>query len=331
MATLAGKVITNDNGVVGQTTTASKFLLDDNLYGKYRVLQSLSAKKKKVDAIASSGTTGNIGRDMNGSLSDGERQLMGTNSKMNNVMFFITKMQQFPFAPPSDNLWSIEIFVQNPSSSGNNKLSDLYSNILSVNRAWNSKISNRWGVHFGRGQQQWNGENPYTFIKNFQGSQGLFLAQNINFTPLSVMTSNNFFGDAQQHGSFFNFGNISQARQPHGGLKVTFLISNWDIGDILFDPWIAAVAQKGLIEDGSVSIKAKIVITEYASGRPLPQAIIKSSNIFQMVERKQYIFHNCFPVNRSSVEKDYEYGTAGAFKNAVIEFKYDDYEINYLF
>ena len=93
MASLAGKVITNDNGVVGQTTTASKFLLDDNLYGRYRVLQSLSAKKKKVDVISSSGTTGNIGRDMNGSLSDGERQLMGTNSKMNNIMFFITKMQ----------------------------------------------------------------------------------------------------------------------------------------------------------------------------------------------------------------------------------------------
>jgi hypothetical protein len=46
------------------------------------------------------------------------------------------------------------------------------------------------------------------------------------------------------------------------------LVSNWDIGDILFDPWIAAVAQKGLIEDDNSSIKGKIVIKEYASSLP---------------------------------------------------------------
>lgn len=330
MASLSGKVITNTDGVVGQTTSASKFLLDDNLYGKYRVLQSLSNKRKNKTAISSSGTTGNIGRNLNGELSDGERQLMGTNSKLNNIMFFITKMQEFPFAPPSDNLWSIEFLVQNPSQSGKNKITDLYSNILAVNMAWNSKISNKWKIRFGK-----NTNPQEDFISHFAGNQGLFLAQDINFTPLSVMTSNNFFGQAQQFGSFFNFGNIAQARQPHGGLKVSFLVSNWDIGDILFEPWIAAVAQKGLIEDGSVSIKAKIIITEYASGRPLPEHIIKANSkqggVLQMIERKQYIFHNCFPVNRSSVEKNYQFSSAGAFKNTAIEFKYDDYEINYLF
>lgn len=54
------------------------------------------------------------------------------------------------------------------------------------------------------------------------------------------------------------------SRQNNRNLNISFLISNWDIGDILFDPWIAAVAQKGLIEDGSSTIKAKITISEYS-------------------------------------------------------------------
>lgn len=72
----------------------------------------------------------------------------------------------------------------------------------------------------------------------------------------------------QQHGGFFNFGNIAQSRPNNRKLNINFLISNWDIGDILFDPWIAAVTQKGLIEDGNSSIKAKIVIREYSSALP---------------------------------------------------------------
>jgi hypothetical protein len=44
-----------------------------------------------------------------------------------------------------------------------------------------------------------------------------------------------------------NFGYIAQNRQVNRSLKVNFLVSNWDIGDILFEPWIAAVAQRGLI------------------------------------------------------------------------------------
>ncbi len=48
-------------------------------------------------------------------------------------------------------------------------------------------------------------------------------------------------------GGFLKFGKVVQSRTSTDELKVNFLVSNWDIGDILFDRWIAAVSQKGLI------------------------------------------------------------------------------------
>jgi hypothetical protein len=96
------------------------------------------------------------------------------------------------------------------------------------------------------------------------GVQGIFLAQDVNFPPLQTQINQNYFTGGQQHGSFYNFGNISMSRPNNRNLNISFLISNWDIGDILFDPWVAAVAQKGLIEDGNSTIKAKITVSEYS-------------------------------------------------------------------
>ena len=50
-----------------------------------------------------------------------------------------------------------------------------------------------------------------------------------------------------------------------------------------------------------------------------------------MFPRKQYIFYNCYPVSRGQIDKNYEYAEAGAFKTNVVDFRFDDYEINYLY
>lgn len=45
--------------------------------------------------------------------------------------------------------------------------------------------------------------------------------------------------------------------------------------------------------------------------------------------RKQYIFHDCVPVSRGEVNKNYDFDSAGVFKKTIIDFRYEDYEIHY--
>lgn len=324
-----GRAIINDDGKVGMTSFASKFAQDTSLASKYRVLSSLSGKQKTKQKVHASGVSNLNGAliDWQGNFNATENKIIQENSLKNNIMFFISKMQTFEFAPPSDNLWSVQIKLQSISTP--NELSNLYSNIIAVNKAWTNKISSKWKINLPK-----NTSALQSYLSDFSQNAGLFLAQSISFTPLSITSSNNFFGELQNHGGFFNTGNIIQSRQPHSGLKISFLVSNWDVGDIIFEPWIAAIAQKGLIQDGKLPIKAKIIITEYSSGQPLPTVLkkeYKKQTVSEMFPRKQYIFYNCYPVSRGPIDKNYEYAEAGAFKTNVVDFRFDDYEINYLY
>lgn len=167
------------------------------------------------------------------------------------------------------------------------------------------------------------------FVEEFDDYHGVFLAQNVSFSPIQATINYNVFPMGQQHGGFFNFGNIAQSRPNNRKLNINFLISNWDIGDILFDPWIAAVSQKGLIEDGNPSIKARITIKEYSSS--LPKEYTSNEVIKQMTVRKQYVFRNCVPISRGEISKNYNPNEAGAFKNSIVNFVFDDYHIDYFY
>lgn len=164
----------------------------------------------------------------------------------------------------------------------------------------------------------------------FQEKDGIFLAQNISFTPMTNnILDNPWTIGSSEHAGFLNFGLLSMGRQDPKSLKVSFLVSNWDIGDLLFDRWIAAVAQHGLLESGDTSIKAKITITEYSAG--VDEKYRSDKEKIGMRERKQYIFHNCIPTSRGEVSKTYEQSEAGTFKKFIVDFRYEDYQINYLF
>lgn len=156
------------------------------------------------------------------------------------------------------------------------------------------------------------------------------------------------FPQGSQFGSFYNFGRVAMARPNNRNLNISFLISNWDIGDILFDPWIAAVAQKGLIEDGQSSIKANIIIKEYTAVKPVyihntddvvrnlkynPEKGVneKLAHVYGQMEcKKQYKFFNCVPIKRGEISKNYEPNDAGTFKKSIVNFVFDDYKIEYL-
>lgn len=306
-------VITNDDGTTGYITNANKYQLSDDYLKKFQLLKKLSEKPAgQVTKVRSGG----IGKD--------EKETANTNGI--NLLGFLTKMQKFHYGPPSDNLWTVEIDVmdkvQGNSSSG---LVYLYSTIKAANEWWESISTPKWSIKTSKASKNMTAEN---YISQFaQSTSGLFLAQRVNFTPHGAQITADPFSQGKQHSGFLNFGYISQNRINNRSLKISFLVSNWDIGDILFDPWIAAITQRGTVETQQASLKAKIIIKEYSSG--VPKQMNEGQVYRQMQCRKQYIFHNCVPINRSQVEKTYQFNDAGTFKTSVVEFMYDDYNIEY--
>lgn len=64
----------------------------------------------------------------------------------------------------------------------------------------------------------------------------------------------------------------------------------------------------------------------------MPSKYIKNASAKDTVImecRKQYIFHDCVPVSRGEVSKNYDFNNAGTFKKTIIDFRYEDYEIHY--
>ena len=331
MATRYGDIIVNHDGSIGQLHAASKFITDnsfitnDTTYKKLTTITNgdgtvgtishgqpiLSSKYKKIQSIASK-----------------KKYTVSDEGGNNNIATFITKMQKYEFAPPSDNFWSVKIRVAASlaTDAKETSLCNLYNNILEVHKNWNKKMSSMWKVQLPKNVK---GDSYIEELDN-RGTE-IFLAQNVNFTPLSINTTNNYASNIQMDCGFLSIGNIVQGRNPHGELKIQFLVSNWNLSDILFDNWVAAIAKQGLIADSSLpNIKADIIITEYAIGNPPNRIKGKENHYKSMQPRKQFIFHNAFPVSRGSQEKTYEMNEAGTFKNSVISFKYDDYSIKYI-
>lgn len=313
---IKSSTITNDDGTIGYITNANKYLYSDDYLKKYKLLELLSDNKNVVRKTVTAG--GVKGKD--------STEKANTNGPT--ILNFITKLQKFQFSPPSDNLWTISIDTMDNLDQKKSGLPTLYSAITAANNSWKSIVQTRWEVNMQQVIKN-DKKSVQNYIEDFCSQSGIFLAQNINFTTHSATVIDSVFPQAQQHGGFLNFGYIAQNRQVNRSLKVNFLVSNWDIGDILFEPWIAAVAQRGLIQDGSSSIKAKITIKQYSAN--MPKQYNNNQSFTQMECRKEYIFLNCVPVNRSSIEKSYDFNTAGTFKSIPIEFRYEDYKIKYLY
>lgn len=303
-------MIRNADGTVGNIISANKFLGDTNLISKYNLLQSYSGQVNRKRVLAG-------GTDGTGKTEDFDI-LSPTLSG------FMTKLQNFQFCPPSDNLWTVNIDSEGTDFTDGSSLITLYNSIISTNQNWEQMVGTGWKIILPKKQ-----DYSEKYIQDFLGVQGIFLAQDVNFPPLQTQINQNFFTGGQQHGSFYNFGNVSMSRQNNRNLNISFLISNWDIGDILFDPWIAAVAQKGLIEDGNSTIKAKITISEYSQS--VPKEYNNNISSLQMKIRKQYIFRNCVPTRRGEVSKNYNVNEAGTFKKSIVNFIFDDYKIIYNF
>lgn len=53
-------------------------------------------------------------------------------------MGFMSKMEKFYYAPPSDNLWTISIDTDDSDVTDNTSLETLYKRIISANKMWST-------------------------------------------------------------------------------------------------------------------------------------------------------------------------------------------------
>lgn len=318
-------IIQNSDYSVGTVSRLNQYQMDTAEAQKYRYHQLLNsngwgepyehgAKKIKWDDV----------------------NKKGNYIPQNTPAMFNTKIQNFFFAPPSDNLWNVKIELTTYSVDGQNNLPSLkntnlvqlYKNINAVNSSWDNLHDEKWSITGIDGKNK-SKSTVEKFLQHLcENEMGVFLAQQVNFTPMSVGINKQPFADISQHGGFYKQAKVAQSQQSTDELKINFLISNWDITEILIDPWIAAINQHGLIADDIV-LKAKIILTEYSASH---EKFSTSETYIPIMEaRKEYIFDNCVPISRDETTKKYNADEAGTYKNSIVTFSYDSYKIKYLF
>lgn len=300
----------------------------------YKLLEKQEAVKRQYQTLVNKKTNINKGRIAINDSQENKLKALATATQAPTIHKFIEKLQNFYFSPPSDNLWVVKI----------QHLHQTWTNIVSnVLPSW--KFGTKWKIKVKDNKEPGDtktslganvtaySEGTNRYVEQLSDSQmGLFLAQNIDFTPFTLQTTNSWFTEAQQHSGFLNFGNIVNARNNSNSLKIAFLISNWDITDLIIEPWIAAVSQMGTVDSNVQSLKTTITIEEYSAG--VPKDLLSSNRGYvypnSMQVRKVYTFYNCFPVSRGSVSKNYDPMEAGAYKNSIVDFRYEDYQIEYM-
>lgn len=242
------------------------------------------------------------------------------------IPLFLEQMTKWQFCPPSNNLWTVEI-VEHKESDGNTmgaSLSSLYSNIIKVNDQFSMHFTNSYGILK-------NKENPdvvKNFITSAQHNQiGLFLATDISFNSNAVTIVDKASNFAEPFTGWLSYGKIQQGRTHNRAAVIKFYQSNWDINEVLFDPWIAAIGQQGLIEgdesDKLYNIKADIYIKEYAAS-----SVNAKTNTW--VLRKQIKLTKAFPKSREQYKYSYSPDNAGAFLSTKVDFEFENYAIEYM-
>lgn len=242
---------------------------------------------------------------------------------------FLDKMRNWKFNPPSSNLWVIHLSLYNDGSQtkdakATHDLLSLYENIKKVNNQFDSVYNSAYGVIV-------DGENGENNLKQYislldDGTIGLFLATDLTMNTNKVTIKDQESGTNTAFTGWLKFGKVQTGRDHNLNIKVKFLKSNWDINELLFDPWIAAIGQQGLIEgdeeDGLYNIKGNMMIMEYAASAPG-----KDTNTW--VLRKVIELNRCFPVSRDQYTYTYSPDKAGSFESAMVTFEFDYYKIRY--
>lgn len=230
---------------------------------------------------------------------------------------YLSKFDDWKFCPPSDHLWTVSFSLATQGTAiTDNSLGALYKNILEVNNRHDSIFGTKWKVDAPEDEAR-------NFITSSQDSSiGSFLATDISFETNDVIIQHDPGTVLTQFSGWVSYGKFQSGRNHSHNIKISFNKTNWDINELFFDRWIAAIGQQGLIEDSRLkNIKANIVIREYACSSP--------NNAGAWVPRKQILLTRAFPKSRKDYEYSYRYDTAGAMKTDMVEFEFDNYQILY--
>lgn len=182
-------------------------------------------------------------------------------------------MQYFSYCPPSNNLWTVQIkehsYGTGADADKKKSLVSLYSNIRSVNNSWKkSQFNTSWKIDI----DNLDHDNQIgRYLSSFESGNYCFLASNVNLTPFEMSVNSNTGSELLEHAGFVTMASTTANKGQGKNCTIAFLVSNWSFSDIVIEPWIAAILQRGLIEysDGLLgsgqSIKADIFIREYSA------------------------------------------------------------------
>lgn len=148
-------MIRNADGTVGNVISANKFLGDTNLISKYNLLSSYSSKTK-LTTISASGT------DDSGNAIDSATYAEPT------IMGFMSKMEKFYYAPPSDNLWTITIDADDTDYIDGSSLETLYNRIIAANEMWAKQVNTKWKIDLQKAATK-SKNTAKEYIKQFVG------------------------------------------------------------------------------------------------------------------------------------------------------------------
>lgn len=239
----------------------------------------------------------------------------------NALGIFLNKFSDWKFCPPSKNLWTVSISAhKDGTSTTGNTFSDLYANIIAVNKGFSNSVSSKWAVNAPDGANSFISSSTDSII-------GLFLANEITFSTGSVNIENK--GDKSSNALYgwMRGGMVQTGRKQDLEAKIKFYSTNWDINELLIDPWIAAIGQQGLIEIGDdnlnkgyYNIKADITICEYACSKP-------GEDTQSWVLRKTIVLKKAFP--RARTNYTYNYNVPEFESPGPVSFIFDNYTITY--
>lgn len=237
---------------------------------------------------------------------------------------FLDKLKEWRFNPPSSNLWTIEIQLHNDGSGSNHSLLELYKNIDKANRIYDATNGTHWKV-FNSGNYNFSND----FLNRLQTDKGaFFLAHSISFDSRSIDVNDNAADFLGTSTGFVKFGTVENGSRFTPTCRIQFLETNWAIGDIFFDRWIASIGEQGLIEDSSLpNIKADIYLYQYSAGIPGDMFNKKTITKNDWQLRKITKLIKAFPKSRNGIT-DITYENNGP-KVETIDFSFMDYQIEY--
>ena len=248
---------------------------------------------------------------------------------------FVDKFNDWKFCPPSSHLWTVKINLHNDAplnENGNDSVDHsfkkLYENILKVNKEYHNTFSSSYGVFVKNDNAN---ALLLDYINSLQDNEiGLFLANEITFNANDIKVQDASSQQNQNFTGWLSYGKVAAGRGHNHNGKFNFYNTNWNINELFFDKWIAAIGQQGLIEsdesDGIYNIKADIFINEYSVSVPEPA----DGGWKEWQLRKTIKLTKAFPKARDQYKFSYS-EDASEMTSSKVDIEFENYSIEYEF